>query len=247
MKGTYAKHDNHFEPRNEEQENWAESVKNFGAYDQFIERSVKAEAFDMALEAVNLINQLPYLEYKEPAEGEEPEEKVTPWDVIDLLACESVGIDDETEMTPELLEDYNMVLSQMTHALGSLSGAETGRETAVESVNSEDNDRLAKMCIHIEEQLNYHGETDEELAIEYVLDAPVVLCDYDGEEVAVESIKKVMRDGKKFLKDTKNKLRGARKAMAKKLGRKLGRLKKSAAQIKKQKRSFKKGQKAGLY
>ena len=236
------------DPRNQEQRDRQNRVMNFGAYDNFRRMSFKDDIIDLALIAVESINGLPYLEYEDPEEGKEPEPRIEPYDVLDFLACESIGIDDETEWTPELMENYNMVLSQLTHALGYLAGGEKShQETAFESVQNEDNDRLAKTCVHINEQLNYRGIDDEEVATEYVLDAPVIYGEEEGEEIAVEAIKKLIRGGKKVLKSTKKKLRGAELALRKKLGRKLGKMKMKTGAKKKALKSKKLGKRMGLY
>lgn len=234
------------EPRDEGQRQQQQRVQNFGAGEEYEDRAFKDHAINCAFVAVESINQIPYEEYDDPKEGEDPPEKTMPYDVLHSIAAESVGIEDDTEITPELTDAYNMVLSQITHALGFLAGGKEGAEAALESVLDENDEQLSKVCLIVDEQLNFRGKDDDELAIEYILDAPVIFGEAEGEEIAVEKVKKVIRGGKKVL-IKKKKLRGAELAMRKKLGRKLGKKPRKASAVKKAARSRKKGAKMGLY
>lgn len=200
----------------------------------------------IAVESVNdeLINQIIV-----GVQGEEEKiEKPTAWEIIERIACEAVGIDEDTEKpTQDQLDDYRNVLSQMTHALECLAGTEKGAELAFESVNGEDSEQLLRTCTFIQDQLNHHGMDDDDIALEYVLDAPTVADKDEDGEIAIEKIQIKFVGGKKTrVKKRKKKIRGAALARMKKAGRKAGKKPKSAATKRLIAKSLKKRAKAGM-
>ncbi len=192
---------------------------------------------DMATEIITAV---------ESVGSEEGEvEELTPWDIINNIACESVGIG-EGKPTADQKEDYRNVLSQMTHAFGYLSGNEKVAEMALESVNSEDDDQLARVMSTLNDEITIKGVDDHEIALEYVMDAPII-CDLDEDgDIAIEKVQiKFVGGKKKKVKKRLKKIRGAALANLKKSGRKAGKLKKSAATKKLMVKSLKKRKKAG--
>lgn len=176
-------------------------------------------------------------------------EKLTPWGVIESIACEAVGIDLDSEEKPtqDQLDDYRNVVSQMTHALGYLAGTEQGSELAFESVDGEDSDQLLRTCNFINDQLTHHGKDDDVIALEYVIDAPTVADSDENGEIAIEKVQIKFVGGKKVkVKKRKRKIRGAALAKMKKAGRRSGKLKKSVATRKLMAKSMKKRKAAGM-
>lgn len=199
----------------------------------------------VAVESVNedLINQIIV-----DVQGEvEKSEKPNAWDIVQSIACEAVGIDEDTEKpTQDQLGDYRNILSQMTHALGWLSDSEKGAELAFESVDEENGDQLLRTCTFINDQLTHNGIDDDDVAIEYVLNAPIVGDDDENGDIAVEKVQIKFVGGKKTLvKKRKKKIRGAALAAMKRSGRISGKKPKSAATKKLIAKSLKKRFKAG--
>ncbi|MCK5611238.1 hypothetical protein KAR91_55725 [Candidatus Pacearchaeota archaeon] len=199
----------------------------------------------VAVESVNedLVNQIIV-----DVQGEvEKPEKPNAWDIVQSIACEAVGINEDTEKpTQEQMDDYRNVLSQMTHAFGWLSDSEKGAELAFESVDEENGDQLLRTCTFINDQLTHNGVDDDDIAIEYAMNAPIVGDADENGDIAVEKVQIKFVGGKKtVVKKRKKKIKGAALAAMKRAGRIAGKKPKSAATRKLIAKSLRKRHKAG--